>query len=85
MDGEEKPRGFDWVTACYECKPVRYFERLRIGAERNTRTRNNLDGGKDGLRFACNSHPDEFSVSREGHAEIEVRFRLAGETTSPPF
>ncbi len=80
MYGEDKPRGFDWVTAYYECKPVRYLERLRCGAERNTRTRNNLDGGQDGLRFACDGHPDAFSVFREGHAGIEVRFRLAEET-----
>lgn len=81
MFKDEKPSDFDWVMARHECSPVKLFERLRLGAERNTGARNRVEGERqNGMKFGHDSHGDVFSVYREGRPGVAVRFRLSGDT-----
>ncbi len=81
MGKDEPPRDFDWVTARHECSPVRFFERLRLGAEQNTETRNRVEAERQsGMKFGHDNHRGVWSVYREGRAGIAVRFRLDGDT-----
>jgi hypothetical protein len=84
MSEVELPSNFDWVKARVDCSPTAFFERLRLGAERNTKRRNDLrtDNDKqDGMKFSFTDDGHLFSVFCEGVPGRVVKFRMEALST----
>ena len=83
MEESRLPSDWDWVTERHACSVRKFFERLRVGAESNVKTRKALrlelvDRGP--IEFV--SAGDTFSVTRTMSPEgpyLTVRVILAGQ------
>lgn len=81
MEKRQLPADFDWVTARQKCSVGKFFERLRIGAEKNMQARNALREERgERFHFESTSDANVCSVIRPLRGGIVVvRFVLDGE------
>jgi hypothetical protein len=80
----ELPADWDWVTAVSECSARTFFERLRVGAEKNIAKRAELfppDSARTMFKITS-SGGDVVSILSESHGGPVVRLRLKGRRIS---